>query len=354
MATTLSKGGSAQGMIAIVNRALPIKTLRDPHQLDEFMLVKPVPWKLFHGQIDWRDSAMLEVPDFQDIDCRDEGLLENDSCSFLPTLPESLRDRGARYLSAPEDATGLATYAVVNTNLSVDLYSTPSEPTADARAVLRRAFFKTADPMPIVNRHQELPELADLEQPSQLSDLAAISAARDRLALVARSYERRDQEARLEQLREASSRHARAEPRELLSALAVERGLSWHTLGSMLNVTPSAIRKWRRGGSLTPENREQLSALVAFFDMLEDIREPIADLGSWIEMRIREDTTLTPAAMYAMGPTQRWLLLEWARGYIDTAMMLDRFDERWRVIYGRDPSFVVGEGPGGERAILPR
>ncbi|MGH2904131.1 MAG: hypothetical protein ACRDK7_11195 [Solirubrobacteraceae bacterium] len=207
---------------------------------------------------------------------------------------------------------------------------------------------------PAIVNSQVVPELAELESAPPATDLATIGAMRDRLALIARDYERRDREARLEQLHEAASRLARREPTDLLNALAVDRGLSWHTLSTMLNVTPSAIRKWRRGGSLTPENREQLVALVAFFDLLEDIKEPIADLGSWVEMRVREDTTLTPAVMYAGGPGQRWLLLEWARGYLDTAAMLDRFDESWRETYARDPNFFVGEGPGGERAIISR
>jgi hypothetical protein len=188
----------------------------------------------------------------------------------------------------------------------------------------------------------------------EITDPAVLGAARERLALKAKDYERLDREARVEQLREAATRHARQSPQELLDTLALRRGLGWHTIAAMLGVTPTAIRKWRRGGSLTPENREQLAALVAFFEVLEQIKEPIADLGSWIEMRVREDTTLTPAAIYRAGPDHRWLLLEWARGYIDTATMLDRFDESWRDNYARDPNFRVAESPTGERAIVPR
>jgi transcriptional regulator with XRE-family HTH domain len=201
----------------------------------------------------------------------------------------------------------------------------------------------------VVNRREDV----ELDE-GELTDPAALGAARERLALKAKDYERLDREARVEQLREAAARHARQGPKELLDTLALRRGLGWHTIATMLGVTPTAIRKWRRGGSVTPENREQLAALVAFFEVLEQIKEPIADLGSWIEMRVREDTTLTPAAIYRAGPDHRWLLLEWARDYIDTATMLDRFDESWRESYARDPNFRVAESPAGERAIVPR
>jgi hypothetical protein len=201
----------------------------------------------------------------------------------------------------------------------------------------------------VVNRSDRV-EFAE----NEFADLVALDVARERLALKAKDLEHRDREARLEELREVATRYARQNPKELLDNLALQRGLAWHTIATMLSVTPTAIRKWRRGGSMTPENREQLAALVAFFDLLEQIKEPIADLGSWIEMRVREDTTLTPAAIYRAGPSHRWLLLEWIRGYVDTITMLDRFDEAWREHYARDPNFRVAESSAGERAIIPR
>ena len=201
----------------------------------------------------------------------------------------------------------------------------------------------------VVNRREDV-EVDD----GELTDPTVLGAARERLAIKARDYERLDREVRQEQLREITTRYARQSPKELLDILALRRGLGWHTIATMLSVTPTAVRKWRRGGSVTPENREQLSALVAFFEVLEQIKEPIADLGSWVEMRVREDTTLTPAAIYRAGPDDRWLLLEWARDYIDTATMLDRFDETWRERYARDSNYRVAESATGERAIVPR
>ncbi|HEY3866179.1 MAG TPA: hypothetical protein VGL54_08855 [Solirubrobacteraceae bacterium] len=181
--------------------------------------------------------------------------------------------------------------------------------------------------------------------------VAALGATSEYLRLLVKNNENPDSEARVERLRESATSHARHDGKELLDELALRRGLAWQTIATMLGVTSAAIRKWRRGGSVAPENRAKLATLVAFFEQIE---EPIADLGSWVEMCVREDTTLTPAEIYRAGPQARWLLIEWTSGNIDTVTMLNRFDDSWRENYARDPNFRVGVGPDGERAIVPR
>jgi hypothetical protein len=179
-------------------------------------------------------------------------------------------------------------------------------------------------------------------------------AARRQLAQLAREIEQLDREHQLRQLEETAAIQARLRaPRELLDELAITRGLSWHTVARMIAVTPTAVRKWRRGGSLTPDNRQQLASLVAFFDLLEQVDNPPQDVGSWVEMPVREDTTLTPAAIYRE-PAGRWLLLDWVRDNLDTTSMLDRHDPDWRTRYAPDPAYRVGVGPDGEPAIVPR
>jgi hypothetical protein len=184
--------------------------------------------------------------------------------------------------------------------------------------------------------------------------VAALGAARGHVMPPVEDAERLSDETLLEQLRESSTSHARQSGEELLDDLALNRGLAWQTIATMLGVTSAAIRKWRRGGSVAPENRAELAALVAFFEELERIEKPIADLGSWIEMRVRDDTTLTPAEIYRSGAYGRLLLIHWTCGEIHTATMLDRFDSSWREDYAPDPNFRVGVGPDGERAIVPR
>lgn len=181
-----------------------------------------------------------------------------------------------------------------------------------------------------------------------------VATARRRLARLVRDYEALDRERSLDQLAETAALQARLRaPLDLLDDLALVRGLSWHTIASMIAVTPTAIRKWRRGSSLTPDNRQQLASLVAFFDLLEQVDSPPHDLGSWVEMPVCEDTTLTPAAIYR-GPAGRWLLLDWVRDNLDTTSMLDRHEPRWRTAHAPDPAYRVGVGPDGESAIVPR
>ncbi len=181
---------------------------------------------------------------------------------------------------------------------------------------------------------------------------ATIHALRDGIAALSRAFDQIDRDQSSEQLRESAAHYQRGDFRACLQKLAVDRGLSWHTIATMLDVTPTAIRKWRRGGSITAENREQVAALTAFFDHLDELN--IDDLGSWIEMRVHEDATVTPAEIYHSGPSGRWLLLEWARGRIDATTMLDRFDAGWRKTYARDHNFRVVRGSDGESAIVPR
>lgn len=165
-----------------------------------------------------------------------------------------------------------------------------------------------------------------------------------------------DHHEREECLRETASLLGRRDALELLEEIAAQWGLSWSTIGRMLGVSASAMRKWRSGrGAISPESREQIALLRAFLDMVGRCKEPIADIGSWIEMRVREDTTLTPADIYASGPRGRMLVVDLAGELVTPAQTLDGFDENWRTRYARDSAFqVVETGPGGERAIVPR
>lgn len=165
-----------------------------------------------------------------------------------------------------------------------------------------------------------------------------------------------DRAEREERLRETASLLARRDPRELLEDIASSWGLSWTTIATMLGVSASALRKWRRpSGHMSAENREQVALLSAFLQMLANVKEPIADIGSWMEMRIREDTTLRPADVYAGSSAGKSLLLDLAAEFLSPLEVLEEFAPDWRTAYQRDPAFeVVDDGPGGERAIVQR
>ena len=86
-------------------------------------------------------------------------------------------------------------------------------------------------------------------------------------------------------LEEATSRLAWREPRELLDVLAVERGLSWVDIARMVGVSIPALRKWRHGENVAPDNRRKLAQLTAFLSMIGTA--PIVDPAAWMEIRNR-------------------------------------------------------------------
>jgi len=197
---------------------------------------------------------------------------------------------------------------------------------------------------------------SQVNQPVAAPSSSDPATLRRQLRDLQRPLQELDHRQREECLRETASLLARRDALELLEEIAARWGLSWSTIGRMLGVSASAMRKWRSGrGAISSESREQVALLRAFLDMVGLCKEPIADIGSWVEMRVREDTTLTPADIYASGPRGRMLVIDLAGAITTPAQTLDAFDENWRTRYARDSAFqVVETGPGGERAIVPR
>ncbi len=199
-------------------------------------------------------------------------------------------------------------------------------------------------------------ESQQVNQPVAAPSSSDPATLRRQLRDLQRPLQELDHRQREECLRETASLLARRDALELLEEIAAQWGFSWSTIGRMLGVSASAMRKWRSGrGAISSESREQVALLRAFLDMVGLCKEPIADIGSWAEMRVREDTTLTPADIYASGPRGRMLVIDLAGEITTPAQTLDAFDENWRTRYARDSAFqVVETGPGGERAIVPR
>jgi hypothetical protein len=158
-------------------------------------------------------------------------------------------------------------------------------------------------------------------------------------------------EERAAMLRQAAAQLAWQDPRDILRQLSTDYGMSWAAIAKMVKVTPTAIRKWRRGESISPDARESLAGLLAFLQHASSC-QPIADIGSWLEMRVVADSTLTPIDLFGAGASGP--LLDWLGEYVTVNEMLAEFDPDWQTKYARDSSFEVGEGPGGERAIVER
>ena len=151
-------------------------------------------------------------------------------------------------------------------------------------------------------------------------------------------------------LDERASRVAVQEPSDLLEALATEFGLSWTTIARMVGVTDAAVRKWRRGEPIAPENRRRLARGVAFLQILGTF--PVQDSASWLEMRISDDATITAVDLFSEGRAD--LLFELVGNRATPHQVLEGFDPNWRHIYAVDERFAVVEGPDGDPVITQR
>ena len=182
------------------------------------------------------------------------------------------------------------------------------------------------------------------------SVLNRASALRDNVGFLHEDVADLHQAVRSKALDERTTIAAMRSANELLRELASERGLSWALIAKLAGVTPTAIRKWRRGEAITPENRRSLARVAVFLDMVAEATLPLADPASWLEMPLSDESTLTPTDLYAADRLES--LLEVASARIGAHAALDEFDPNWRTTHARDDRFRVEEAADGGRSIV--
>jgi hypothetical protein len=138
----------------------------------------------------------------------------------------------------------------------------------------------------------------------------------------------------------------------LLTELATEGGLSWTLIAKLLGVSQTSVRKWRRRETLTPENRRAVAKLVAFLESLQASSPAMCDRASWLEMRISDESTLTPADLYAMRRYE--LLLDLAGMHRTPQEVLAAVDPQWRTNYGVSDRYEVALAPDGQPTVVVR
>lgn len=186
--------------------------------------------------------------------------------------------------------------------------------------------------------------------PSTIGDvLNDCSALRDQTTELAGEVDGLHHRARRGRLDELTSTFALREPLELLDVLSA-RGMSWALIAKMIRVSPTAIRKWRRGAAITPENRRALARLAAFLELAMEAISPLTDPAGWLEVRISDEATLTPADLYRDGAVD--VLLDYGAQRLTPQQVLDSFDPAWRQRYRPDERFEVVEAEDGLPAIV--
>jgi hypothetical protein len=135
----------------------------------------------------------------------------------------------------------------------------------------------------------------------------------------------------------------------LLAELAADRGMAWADIARLINVSVSAIRKWRTNQPASADHRLALAKLAAFLDLLSEYA--IEDPAQWMEMRLPLPAgyTFTPLDIYQSGASA--VLLDYASQRCTAEEMLDRIDDSWR---NQRSQFESYNAPDGEKAIRIR
>lgn len=160
------------------------------------------------------------------------------------------------------------------------------------------------------------------------------------------------QRVRETEIDERTTTTAALNPRVLLSELSEQWGLSWALIARLGGVSPTAIRKWRRGEPMTPENRRAVARLVAVLELAASHGSPLVEPASWLEMPISDTATLTPSDLYLADRVD--LLLDLVCANTSPHQVLSEFDPNWRQNYARDARFEVIEGSDGHPMIAER
>lgn len=189
-----------------------------------------------------------------------------------------------------------------------------------------------------------------LDMPTFTSLLPRAAALRDQAEITHADIEDLHHDTQIATLDEQTDRFARQQPQDILESLSADVGLSWATIARMVGVSGTAVRKWRRGEPVTAENRRSIARAMALISMIGQY--PIHDPASWLEMRISDDSSLTPLDLYDAKRVN--LLLDHAARRQGPAAILESFDPDWRTKYPSDERFAVVIAPDGHRAIVER
>lgn len=191
-------------------------------------------------------------------------------------------------------------------------------------------------------RSEQITELPLLAETAELRD--------DFMRGAARAQELHEDVELVELERNARSLELESTP-ELLEALG-DDGFSWATIARVLEVTPTAIRKWRKGAGVSSHNHQRLAHLLAMARMLARVQPRIDDVAFWLETPCREDTTLLRLDLYRAQANNALLALAAERR--QAVEVLDDVVPDWRRLHARDERFQLTWAEDGAPLIVMR
>lgn len=149
---------------------------------------------------------------------------------------------------------------------------------------------------------------------------------RDRARILTTDAEELHHEAQDYDLNERASLKAREGHIRLLSELSEFHGMGWNDIAVAVGVSLSAVRKWRSGGTCTPQNRTALSRLCALMDLA--VEACITEPASWLMTEVEHGHTLRYIDLIGMGRDD--LVLDCAFHHKTPRQALDEAAPDWR------------------------
>jgi|SRR5829696_71075 len=148
----------------------------------------------------------------------------------------------------------------------------------------------------------------------------------------------------------AAAEFLRRSPREVAGHLTDELGFGQLVVAKAVGVTPTAVRKWRRGEPAKTDHRRKLAQLAAFGSILGEVG--VHDPGGWIDIPISAESSLTALDLFVAGRADLGVL---AGGRLsDPHETLELFDPDWRSNAPTDAHHRLLRLSDGSEVIVPR
>lgn len=144
--------------------------------------------------------------------------------------------------------------------------------------------------------------------------------------------------------------YVQREPRDVVVTLTRDGGIGQLLIAKAVGVTPTAVRKWRRGETARPEYRRRLAQFAALIELLDEAG--VHDPGGWLSIPVSSESTVSPVDLYLAGRSDLVLLL--AHRLDEPYAVLDAFNPDWRAVFGIDEEYEVIEMADGSRSAVPR
>jgi hypothetical protein len=138
---------------------------------------------------------------------------------------------------------------------------------------------------------------------------------------------------------------------DLLDALADELLFPWALLARVVGVSPTAVRKWRRGETVTPGHHHRLAEFLAFCRTLQHRDPRIEDVSRWFEMPVDSRSDITRLDLFLAGT--RPGLLDLAAARRSGEDLLDAEAEGWRERAATTRRFRVLVHEDGTTSLVP-